>query len=88
MLLGQITSGEVLTAALMKIQVFRDVTPCRVLKVTDDSEEPTASIFRGKQPKTVTKRFRNVVTFYQSTWPDIPEDLNLQIISYSINKFI
>jgi hypothetical protein len=40
--LGQITPGEVLTAALMKIQIFRDVTLCRVVNNHDVSEERTA----------------------------------------------
>jgi hypothetical protein len=37
---------EVLTAMIMKSTIFCDITLCNPLKVTDVSEEPTASIFR------------------------------------------
>jgi hypothetical protein len=36
---------EVLTPVVMKSYIFRDITPCSQLKVTDISEEHIASIF-------------------------------------------
>jgi hypothetical protein len=58
-----------------RIQIFSIVTPCRLVKVTDASNEHNALIFRVKHSKLglpdpayeSNKILRNFVTVYQST---------------------
>jgi hypothetical protein len=62
---------KVRTALLMKIQVFWEVPPCRLLIIADISDERTASIFRVlnclilemEAPLSVV-----IVMVFQSTW--------------------
>jgi hypothetical protein len=44
---------KVLTAVLVKIQIFWDVTPCRLVIVTDVGKERGACILRTKQPAEI-----------------------------------
>jgi hypothetical protein len=68
----------VLTAVIVKITVFLDVTPCSVVQLYQCSsvlEEPATSIIyfdsRGSRfPETL-------VDVYQTIWCLIPEDSNL-----------
>jgi hypothetical protein len=58
----------VLTTVLMKIQVFWDVTLCRMASNTDLSKEHIAILFSGSS---------SLVTAHQSIWRNIPEDFHL-----------
>jgi hypothetical protein len=40
---------DVLTAVIMKISIFWDITPCSPFKYTDISEENVACLFRAEE---------------------------------------
>jgi hypothetical protein len=47
---------EVLTAVMVKIQVFWHVTSCRLVSVTDVSKESSVCTFRVNQYQNILKR--------------------------------
>lgn len=61
----------------LKIRVFWDGTPCRLLIVTGVSNERSASIFREKQYSSSEM----AVAIYRSTLGSVLEDLSLDQIS-------
>jgi len=87
---------KVLTAALIKIQVFWNVTPC-LLVVTDVSKEVTVSRFRSTVrhcagtkalPTEVQSYSKSSVPTDQSPWRHILSDLNLHTpTSYTSMRF-
>ena len=75
------TRSVFLTAVLLKIQVFWDVRQWQLVN-TDVSDDCSALIFKAKQSK---RSEGTLVTIYQWTRPNIPEDLNLQSLSLELS---
>jgi hypothetical protein len=60
--------------------VFLDVGPCSLVEALDVSEVLAASIITFRVialMKETTSTSEMSVNFYQTTWPDIPEDSHL-----------
>jgi hypothetical protein len=65
---------------MLKVTVFRDVTPCNLAETYYDSDEHVASIIRAVELKLEgTDSLETLLPIHQTAWSHIPGDSNLHI---------